>query len=78
MAVNLLLGVFTFSKPENILPISASVLVTISLWVRNPTLTKILSVPISPAFLLYNIFIVSYIGIIRRYNYMLLHAEEVV
>ena len=51
---------------ENFLPITASVFVTVSLWLKNPTLTKIISVPVSAAFLIYDIFVGSYIGIVNE------------
>lgn len=66
IAANLCLGIATFSRPINILPILASVLVTVSLWLKNPTLTKIISVPVSAAFLIYDVFVGSYIGIVNE------------
>lgn len=66
IAVNLMLGITTFGSPINILPISASVLVTISLWLKKPVLTKIISIPVSATFLIYDIFVGSYIGIINE------------
>ncbi len=60
------LGVFTFKNAFNILPIAASTFVTVSLWVKNPRLTKIISIPVCLSFLIYDIFIGSYIGIINE------------
>lgn len=64
--LNWTLGIRTFHSWYNILPITASTFVTISLWIDNPKLTKIITIPISTAFLIYNAFISSYIGIINE------------
>ena len=64
--INWGLGFRTFSSWYNLLPITASTFVTISLWIDNPRLTKLISIPISAAFLTYDIFVGSYIGIINE------------
>lgn len=64
--INWTLGFRTFNDWYNLLPITASTFVTISLWIDNPHLTKIISIPISSAFLIYDIFIGSYIGIVNE------------
>lgn len=64
--INWALGFRTFNAWYNLLPITASTFVTISLWINNPKITKIISIPISTAFLIYDIFINSYIGIINE------------
>lgn len=66
IAVNLTLGIITANRLTNLLPITASVFVTVSLWLKNPTLTKIISIPVSAAFLIYDIFVGSYIGIFNE------------
>ena len=48
------------------LPIIASTFVTISLWIDNPKLTKIISIPVSLAFLIYGIFVGSIPAIINE------------
>ena len=60
------IGFSTFSRPINVLPLAASTLVTVSLWLRRPRLTKLLSVPVSIAFLVYDILIGSYIGVVNE------------
>ena len=60
------LGFRTFHSWYNILPITASTFVTISLWIDNPRLTKLISIPISTAFLIYDIIIGSYIGVVNE------------
>lgn len=60
------LGMRTFESAVNILPIAASTLVTISLWLKKPQLTKILSIPVSTAFIVYDVFVGSYIGIVNE------------
>ena len=64
--INWGLGFSTFSSLFNILPIAASTAVTISLWIDNPKLMKLISIPVSLAFLTYDIFVGSYIGIINE------------
>lgn len=64
--LNLSLGLLTISRPINLLPVTASIFVTVSLWLKNPTLTKIISIPVSLAFLIYDIFVCSYIGIVNE------------
>lgn len=64
--VNWGLGIASFDSPFDILPIAASTFVTISLWIDNPRLTKLISIPVSAAFLAYDIHIGSYIGVINE------------
>lgn len=64
--VNFALGVRTFNSPINILPITASAFVTVSLWLKNPRLTKIISIPVCLSFLIYDIFLGSWIGMINE------------
>lgn len=60
------LGICTLSSAFNILPIAASTLVTVSLWIKNPRLTKLITIPVCTAFLIYDFFVDSYIGIINE------------
>ena len=64
--INLSLGIATMDEPINLLPITASVFVTLSLWLKKPVLTKIISIPVSVCFLIYDIFVGSYIGIVNE------------
>ena len=64
--INWALGFRTFSSWFNVLPIAASTFVTVSLWIDNPRLTKLISIPVSSAFLIYDIFIGSYVGVINE------------
>lgn len=64
--INWLLGFRTFHTWYNLLPITASTFVTISLWIDNPKLTKLMTVPICAAFLVYDLFVGSYIGIVNE------------
>lgn len=66
IAFNLTLGIRTYSEWYDLLPIIASSFVTISLWLDNPDLTKLITLPVAGAFLTYNIFVSSYIGIINE------------
>jgi len=61
--INLTLGILSFKSWFDFLPITASAFVTLSLWIDNPKLTKVISIPVSTAFLIYNLYVCSYIGI---------------
>ncbi len=60
------LGISTFRSAFNILPIAASTLATVSLWVSKPKLTKIITLPASLSFAIYDFFVGSYVGIINE------------
>jgi hypothetical protein len=60
------LGISTFRSPINILPIAASSFVTISLWLDNPRLTKLISLPVCAAFFVYDLSISSYVGMVNE------------
>lgn len=64
--INFALGMRTFSKWYNIIPIIASSFVTLALWLNNPKLTKIISAPVSASFLIYDCFVGSYIGVLNE------------
>ena len=68
IAANIIIGAFTFSQPINILPICASVLATLSLWMAKPKLTKILLLPVFILFLIYDLSIdpISITGIVNQ------------
>ena len=63
---NLTLGIVSFDAWYDVLPIIASMFVTVSLWINNPKLTKFISIPVSAAFLIYNIFVNSYVGVFNE------------
>lgn len=64
--VNWGLGIASFDTPFDVLPIAASTFVTISLWIDNPRLTKLISIPISAAFLVYDMHVDSYVGVLNE------------
>ena len=66
IAINLCLGISTFHSFYNILPIAASTFVTLSLWIDNPKLTKLITIPVCIAFMIYDFYVKSYIGIINE------------
>lgn len=66
IAINLTLGIVTMKFYINLLPVCASAFVTVALYLRKPLLTKLLSLPVSAVFLIYDIFVGSYIGIINE------------
>lgn len=64
--LNFTLGIISFKEWYDILPIIASSFVTVSLWIDNPNLTKLITLPVSSSFLIYNSFVSSYIGMINE------------
>ncbi len=59
-------GIVLLKNPINLLLTLASSFVTISLWVKNPKLTKIITLPICSFFIIYNIYVGSYIGVMNE------------
>lgn len=66
VVINWILGFSTFDSAYNILPIAASTFVTVSLWIDNPKLTKLISLPVSVAFMVYDVHIGSYVGVVNE------------
>lgn len=66
ICINITLGIRSFGNWYDILPIAASSFVTVSLWINNPRLTKLISFPVSAAFLVYDVFVSSHIGIVNE------------
>ena len=66
IAINFGLGMTTFHSFYNILPIAASAFVTVSLWIDNPKLTKLITIPVCIAFMIYDFYVKSYIGMINE------------
>ncbi|MBQ7720572.1 MAG: YgjV family protein [Clostridia bacterium] len=64
--INWCVGISTFISPVNIMPIAASTFVTVSLWLRRPKLTKIISAPVSVTFLIYDLIVGSWIGAVNE------------
>ncbi|MBR3933852.1 MAG: YgjV family protein [Clostridia bacterium] len=64
--INFAWGLNTFSVWYNIIPIVASSFVTISLWINKPNLTKLITIPICISFLIYDIFVNSFMGMVNE------------
>lgn len=64
--INFGLGVSTFNSAYNILPIAASACVTVALWIDEPRITKLICLPVSISFMIYDMHIGSYVGIINE------------
>ncbi len=60
------MGAFTFKSAWNILPILSSTAATLSLWFKNPKLTKMVIIPACTSYLIYNITVGSYVGILNE------------
>lgn len=63
VVLNWILGIRNFHTGLDLLPIAASTCVSISLWIDRPKLTKLISLPVSVAFIIYDASIGSYFGI---------------
>lgn len=66
ICINLTLGIFSYKEPYDLLPIIASAAVTLSLWIDRPRMTKIISIPVSLAFMVYDLFVLSYVGVVNE------------
>ncbi len=66
MGINWTLSLLTWKSALSLLPMCASTLVTISLWMKKPAITKMLTVPVCTAFIVYDIFVGSYAGILNE------------
>ena len=59
-------GFMTFRGPISLLPLCASTVVTLGLWTQNQLVCKLACLPASLCFLIYDIFVGSYIGIVAE------------
>lgn len=66
IAISWTLAIITWKSALSLLPMCASTLVTLSLWVKNPKITKLLTVPVCTAFIVYDVFVGSYAGILNE------------
>ena len=64
--VNFFLAVFSVREPIGYLPILASACVTAALWLRKVRVTKLIALPVSAAFLIYDAFVGSTIGMVNE------------
>lgn len=66
IAISWTLAVITWKSAISLLPMCASTVVTLSLWVKDPRLTKLLTIPVCTAFIIYDVFVGSYAGILNE------------
>lgn len=66
IAISWTLAIITWKSALSLLPMCASTLVTLSLWVKEPRLTKLLTIPVCTAFIVYDVFVGSYAGIVNE------------
>ena len=64
--INWCLAISTWQSALTLLPICASTFVTISLWAKKPRITRMIGAPVSLCFLIYDIFVGSWIGVINE------------
>lgn len=64
--INFTLAVTTWKSPLSLLTITASAFVTISLWAKKPKITRIIGAPVSICFIIYDICVGSWIGVINE------------
>lgn len=60
------LGFFTYQNLFDLLPLIASALVTVAIWVKNPRLIKFLNIPVCSMFLIYNCLVGSLVGVLNE------------
>ncbi len=66
LIINFTLGLFTFSSIYNVIPIVSSAFVTVSLWIKNPKHIKLLILPATIGFLVYNCILHSLVGVVNE------------
>lgn len=66
IAVNWGLAAMTWNSMLNLLPIGASAFVTIALWAKRPKVTRLICIPVSICFLIYDVFVGSWVGIVNE------------
>lgn len=59
-------AIFSWNSALSLLPMCASTVVTVSLWVKSPKLTRLMTVPVCTAFIIYDFFVGSYAGILNE------------
>ncbi len=64
--INWTLAALSWNTMLNLLPIGASTFVTISLWARKPRVTRLICLPVSVCFIIYDCFVGSWIGIVNE------------
>lgn len=64
--INWTLTIYTWKSCITLIPICASMFVTISLWIQNPLLTKIICIPVSICYIIYDLYVGSWIGIVNE------------
>lgn len=65
--LSILCGIITYKNIISILPIFASVISVLSFAIGKPNLTRILQIFISGLFLIYDIYVMSFAGIINEF-----------
>lgn len=64
--LNWCLALLKWKSALTLLPICASTFVTISLWVKKPMITRLITVPVSVCFIIYDVSVGSWAGIINE------------
>jgi len=59
-------GVYTWNGPLTLLPMSAMILTTVAFGISNPKITRLLSFPSSPLWLIYNLVNQSWGGVLTE------------
>ncbi|MBQ4517074.1 MAG: YgjV family protein [Clostridia bacterium] len=59
-------GIYTWEGPLTLLPMSAMILTTIAFGINNPKITRLLSFPSSPLWLVYNVVKLSWGGVLTE------------
>ena len=66
VCLNWILAISSADSLLSFLPIAASTFVTLSLWVKKPHITRLIGAGVSCAFIVYDVFVHSWIGIVNE------------
>ena len=66
ISVSWIAAIISWKSALSFLPMCASTLVTVSLWVKSPKLTRLMTLPVCMAFIIYDVFVGSYAGILNE------------
>ena len=63
---NWALAALSWKSALSLLPIGASTFVTLALWADRPKVTRLICLPVSVCFMIYDVFVGSWVGIINE------------
>lgn len=66
LTIYIIAGILTWKNIYSILPVTAMVVSTVGVWIKNPKLTRFIVLPTSPCWLIYNLVSSSYAGVLAE------------